>query len=140
MPAKTIAWLLRWHMRIGMVVSVAIIGWGLSGMAHPILANFNPRPAAMSLPLEDFPTAHLRSPVELMEGLELGVVSALRLVNWQRPVYRLESVAGVQWRDAITGEEIADGERDYAIMLARHYLGDSDSAVISVSRQHRFDG
>lgn len=140
MPAKTIAWLLRWHMRIGMVVSVAIIGWGLSGMAHPILANFNPRPAAMSLPLEDFPTARLRSPVELMEGLELGVVSALRLVNWQRPVYRLESVAGVQWRDAITGEEIANGERDYAIMLARHYLGDSDSAVISVSRQHHFDG
>ena len=138
---KLIALLLRWHARVGMVVGLAIIGWGLSGLSHPIISRIQPVADAFIYKLEPMLSTNLLSVADatMRAGIK-GNVSALRLLAWQgRPCYRLVIAGQPIWLDARSGEIIRRGEQDYAVHLARHYLGDQNSAVSSVVLQTEFD-
>jgi len=140
-PNKLIAILLRWHARVGMVVGLAIIGWGLSGLSHPIISRIQPVADAFIYKLDALPTVDLLTVAQAADRAGItGNASALRLLAWQgRPCYRLVVAGEPVWLDARSGEIIEQGEADYAVHLARHYLGDQHSAVSSVQLQTEFD-
>ncbi|WP_373084528.1 hypothetical protein [Zhongshania sp.] len=138
---KLIAMLLRWHARIGMLVGLAIIGWGLSGLSHPIISRIQPVADAFVYKLDAIPSENLLSIAEATDRAGIiGAASAARLLAWlARPCYRLVVAGDVIWLDAGTAELIPRGEQDYAVHLARHYLGDQQSAIQSVTLQTEFD-
>ena len=133
--------LLRWHARIGMVVGLAIIGWGLSGLSHPIISRLQPVAGAFVYTLDALPSADLLAVAEAADRAGItGAASAVRLLAWQgRPCYRLVVAGDAIWLDARSGELIPRGEQDYAVHLARHYIGDQQSAIQSVELQTAFD-
>ena len=140
-PSSLIGFLLCWHPRLGGVVGLAIIAWGLSGLAHPIISRIQPSAAAYVYKLEPFSSAGVLtvSDAAARAGLTQSL-SAVRLLAWQgRPYYRLQTAADVIWVDARSGVVAEYAERDYAEFLARHYVGDQDSAVKSMSLQTEFD-
>lgn len=141
-PARgaLIGLLLRWHMRIGAVVSVGVIAWGLSGLAHPIIARMQPMAAQQSYPLEAISGGQLLSPAAALERAGIsGEVTALRLVDWgQGPQYRVELGGQSLWLDGRSGALLATAERDYAERLARHFSGDAHSPVASFKAQTQF--
>lgn len=141
MAGRWIAALLRWHMRLGAVVSVAIIAWGLSGLAHPIISRLQPMPEQQRFPLQAMASEQLLSPAAALAAAGLGgELRALRLVNWgQGAQYRAEIGGAVRWLDARSGARLAAAERDYAEVLARHFSGDSHSAIAERRRQSHFD-
>ena len=138
---KLIAMLLRWHARVGMVVGLAIIGWGLSGLSHPIISRIQPVADAFTYKLDAMSTADLLTVAAASERAGImGEASAARLLAWRgRPYYRVVVADAVIWLDARTGELIPRGEPDYAVHLARHYLGDQQNAIQSVELQTSFD-
>lgn len=136
-----IARLLHWHPRIGMVVGLAIIAWGLSGLSHPIISRIQPSAAMFEYKLETLSTSGLISIAQATEqaGISAPLTHA-RLMSWQqRPVYRLQTAKQVFWLDARSGEAIIHGEEDYAIQLARHFMADQDSELASLRLQTEFD-
>lgn len=136
-----IALLLRWHARVGMVVGVAIICWGLSGLSHPIISRIQPVADAFAYKLEALASADLLSVAEAANRAGvIGDASAVRLLAWQgRPCYRIVVAGEAVWLDARSGEVIEHGETAYAAHLARHYLGDQRSAIRAMVLQTEFD-
>lgn len=140
-PSSLIGWLLRWHPRLGAVVGLAIIAWGLSGLAHPIISRIQPSAEAYLYKLEAFSTADLLSVSEAAKRAGLiQSLTAVRLLAWQQQAYyRLQTDSDIIWLNANSGAVVDNAERDYAVFLARHYLGDQHSAVKSLSLQTEFD-
>lgn len=140
-PSSLISWLLRWHPRLGAVVGFAIIAWGLSGLAHPIISRIQPSAEAYLYKLEAFSTADLLSVSEAAKRAGLiQSLTAVRLLAWQQQAYyRLQTDSDIIWLNANSGAVVDNAERDYAVFLARHYLGDQHSAVKSLSLQTEFD-
>ena len=140
-PSSLIGWLLRWHPRLGAVVGLAIIAWGLSGLAHPIISRMQPSAEAYLYKLEAFSTADLLSVSEAAKRTGLTQsLTAVRLLAWQQQAYyRLQTESDIIWLNANSGAVVDNAERDYAVFLARHYLGDQHSAVKSLSLQTEFD-
>ncbi|POP51969.1 PepSY domain-containing protein [Zhongshania marina] len=140
-PSSLIGWLLRWHPRLGAVVGLAIIAWGLSGLAHPIISRIQPSAEAYLYKLEAFSTADLLSVSEAAKRAGLTQsLTAVRLLVWQNQAYyRLQTDSDIIWLNANSGAVVDNAERDYAVFLARHYLGDKHSAVKSISLQTEFD-
>mgnify|MGYP003666426472 FL=1 len=87
-PSSLIGFLLCWHPRLGGVVGLAIIAWGLSGLAHPIISRIQPSAAAYVYKLEPFSSAGVLtvSDAAARAGLTQSL-SAVRLLAWQGRPY-----------------------------------------------------
>lgn len=140
-PSSLIGWLLRWHPRPGAVVGLAIIAWGLSGLAHPIISRIQPSAEAYLYKLDAFPTADILSIKDAAKRASVTQpLTAVRLLAWQKQAYyRLQTESDVIWLNANSGAVVDNAERDYAVFLARHYLGDQHSAIKSLTLQTEFN-
>ncbi|MBU1832582.1 MAG: hypothetical protein KKF24_07785, partial [Gammaproteobacteria bacterium] len=140
-PSSLIGWLLRWHPRLGAVVGLAIIAWGLSGLAHPIISRIQPSAEAYLYKLDAFPTADILSIKDAAKRASVTQpLTAVRLLAWQKQAYyRLQTESDVIWLNANSGAVVDNAERDYALFLARHYLGDQHSTIKSLTLQTEFD-
>lgn len=129
----------HWHQRIGLVMCVAVIAWALSGLAHPLISRINPKPVFVppSVPLQWQDV----TPIEqLIKQRSIKQLHSLRLFQWQnRPVYRIHSEQGIAYFSATDLTEIDYGDKAYAHFMARHYLGDANSAVIDAQPIDQFN-
>ena len=131
----------QWHMRAGLWIALAVMLWALSGLGHPVLSRFNPKPQAFLPPLAPLSLSGLLSPQAALQAADLDRFQALRL--WQAdgedPVYRVETQGQAYWIDARTGSLHPEGERAWAERLARHYAGDLGSPIAHARLLHSFN-
>ncbi len=118
--------------------------WGLSGLGHPIISRLGPEPAAFAPPRAALQLASLQPLAVLLEKQGIAELQRARLLNWDgRAVYRIEAAGEVQYLDARSGALIADGERDYAVWLARYYAfsvsSENEDGPGAVTRVDAFD-
>lgn len=132
--------LLRWHMRLGALVSAGIIAWGLSGLAHPIISRLQPVADQHRYPLNAMSGSELLSPAEALQRAGIAApVTALRLVDWgQGAQYRVALAGQVLWLDARSAALLPHAEQAYATQLARHFSGDQASPVAQLTEQRQF--
>lgn len=136
------ATVIKWHRRLAWVAGICAIGWALTGMLHPIMVWTAPVAAARMPPLPPLDLADARPPAEVLAGKAPAQVTELRAVRVAgRTLYavKLPDDPVRQYVDPRTGMTLADGDRDRAIELARHYLGDGTAPVRDVRIVTAFD-
>lgn len=132
---------LRYHRWVGLLAVLPVILWGLSGLSHPVMSRLQPKPAAMMPPaalVSGFSREELamvRPLAELAPGLPFEHLSHARLLRWQGSMVWQLTVPGKAERlyvDAGSGSLRPGLERELAVLLARHYVGETERAVTSV--------
>ena len=122
----------RLHRRLSVWAALAVIGWALSGLTHPLMSLLGPRAARFAPP----------SPVigPLPEGWASGLqhdgvtaLSGLRQVILDgEVVLQLQQTPGAPLRYAARASgPYQDRDADYAAELARHYAGREPARVAS---------
>lgn len=128
------------HRWLGLIAMVAVLCFGLSGLIHPIMSRTQPQPAERSAPI--LPPAGALVPLKTaLNRAGIDAFSSARLFALVgQPVYRV-GLAGepARYFAASDASPLADGERVHAEALARHYTGDTASAVAALTRITAFD-
>jgi hypothetical protein len=134
------AFFYHWHQRIGLAMAIAVIAWGMSGLAHPVISRLNPQPVAFAPPQENLRLEGAAPVQRLLSAQGIQRVHHLRLFQWQdSAVYRLHSERGIEYFDAVSLQAINDGDARYGEYLARYFLGDQQSALVGVTPVQGFD-
>lgn len=136
------ATVIKWHRRLAWVAGICAIGWALTGILHPIMVWTSPVAAARMPPLVPLELSDARPPAEMLVSKVPAQVSELRVVNLAGHSHYAVKLPGDPIRryfDPATGTEKADGDRERAIELARHYLGDATSPVADARIVTGFD-
>lgn len=136
------ATVIKWHRRLAWVAGICAIAWALTGILHPIMVWTSPVAAARMPPLVPLELSDARPPAEMLAGKVPAQVSELRVVNLAGHSHYAVKLPGDPIRryfDPATGAERADGDRERAIELARHYLGDATSPVAEARLITGFD-
>lgn len=136
--------LMQFHRRVGILACGALLLWSLSGAMHPLMSRYQPQPAARSAPLVAPLASDSPALKEILAREGLRVLTEARLVQLPYgPAWRVETgkpQATARYFLAANGEEVPDGEHRHAEFLARHFLGDEDSAIAAIERIERFGG
>ena len=118
--------------RLSVWAAVAVIGWALSGLTHPLMSLLGPRAASFAPP----PPVIGALPDGWLQGLQqsgITAVSGLRQVMLNdEVVLQLRSEADQPLRYAARAAgPYRDRDSDYAVELARHYAGLDEAVVAS---------
>jgi len=111
---------------------------------HPLMSRYQPQPAVRTAPLVAplAPDAPALKEILAREGLQ--VLTEVRLVQLPYgPAWRVETEeqkVAPRYFLAANGQEVPDGERRHAEFLARHFLGDGQSAIATIERIEHFGG
>lgn len=136
--------LMQWHRRVGILACGALLLWSLSGAMHPLMSRYQPQPAARTAPQVTPVASDSPALKEILAREDLPILTEARLVQLpQGPVWRVETEgqkAIARYFLAVNGQEMPDGERRHAEFLARHFLGDEDSAIATIERIEHFGG
>lgn len=132
------------HRIIGLTGLLPVICWTLSGLSHPFMSNwFRP-----SIPVEVYqqPTqSEIKPALSIQQVLDQNHIAQLRnfsLVRFNKTAYYqiIGADSSYNYYSARTGRILPEGDRQYAIYLARYFTQDSTSAIKSIKQQKRFDG
>ncbi|MGH1334637.1 MAG: hypothetical protein ACRBFS_00810 [Aureispira sp.] len=136
--------LYKWHHRLGLLVTLPILGWCISGLTHPIMANFfKIRPAHRTIEVQAPQLDSTALP--LKDILERQEIQSFQQVRWMRyggqPYYQIiQPKQTAVYLHQETGAVLEEGDKVYAQALARHFLGDSSSAIVGIERIEQFTG
>lgn len=138
----TINWFYRWHRRLGVLAALPILGWCLSGLTHPLMAHFfrlQPAQRVAPAPLIQWDSSQILMQTAL-EQYGLDTFQQLRWVSVDAAPYYQIQVAGAtpQYIHRHNGALLPDGDQQYARQLARHFLGDTSSAITQVELVTQF--
>jgi hypothetical protein len=141
--ARRLPALLRWHGRLGVIACCGVLLWALSGLLHPVMSSLQPRAVTFAPPPAVFDLRNLPSPAALLRQHGIARIETFRLVALPSGHHFQVSLPGqaepAYFRLA-DGARVPDADRSYAEHLARHYLGDQQSALADIRRIDRFDG
>ncbi|HSH72069.1 MAG TPA: PepSY domain-containing protein [Methylophilaceae bacterium] len=124
----------KWHRRIGVVTCFGILLWGVSGMSHPIMSHLQPKPVSFMPPHS---TMHLEDSVFPNDVLAMHKIKAfqrLGVIALNNALYfRVAESASTPARyfASSDAQELPDGDRRYAEMLASHYTGLPQTSITS---------
>ncbi|MGJ8671763.1 PepSY-associated TM helix domain-containing protein [Rubritalea sp.] len=129
------------HKRLAPWIAIPVILWALTGLLHPIMANWlRPSIANMFLrpaPLQASPSQ--LTPAEVLNTSSDKVHQLNLITIGDTPVYRsVDTNDALYFHDAETGELVENAAQRYAEQLARAYLDDSNSALLSISKIDAF--
>jgi hypothetical protein len=134
----------KWHRILGLTALVPVIFWTISGLSHPFMSNwFRPY-----IPVEVYQQpaqSELRPALSIQQVLDQNHISRLRnfsIVGFNKAAYYqvIAADSTYNYYSAITGRPLPDGDKQYAIYLARYFTQDSVSAIKSLTLQKTFDG
>jgi len=134
----------KWHRILGLIGLVPIICWTVSGLSHPFMSNwFRPY-----IPEETYqrPTqTELKPQLSLKQVLDQNHIAEFRnygLIGLKQKTYYqiLQKDSTSNYYAATDGNLLPNGDRDYAIYLARYFTQDSVSKIKSATIQKTFDG
>jgi len=133
----------KWHRILGLTALVPIISWTISGLSHPLMSNwfrpFIPHEVYVSPTLDQ-----LKPALSLTQVLDTNHITRFRnfgiiKLNGQTCYQILQQDSSNSYYAANTGRLLSDGDRQYAIQLARYFTQDSISAIKSITLQKSFD-
>lgn len=120
--------MIKWHRRMALLAFIGVMIWGLSGLLHPLMTWTNPRPinfmppAATSFVVPDAPfmrrVLQQYAPAGVIGLRVMGDGVQITLPDRPERLYI--------GRD---GAVIAEGDRDHAVRVARHYTGLREAPV-----------
>ncbi|TSJ38749.1 PepSY domain-containing protein [Mucilaginibacter corticis] len=134
----------KWHRIIGLTALVPVIFWTISGLSHPFMSNwFRPY-----IPVEVYaqPTQNqLKPALSIQQVLDQNHITELRnfsLVSFNKNTYYqvIDKDSVYNYYSANNCRLLPDGDKLYAIYLARYFTQDSTSAIKSAMLQKAFDG
>jgi hypothetical protein len=134
----------KWHRILGLIALVPVICWTISGLSHPFMSNwFRPY-----IPVEVYQQpaqSALKPALTIQQVLDQNHISQLRnfsVVAFNRSAYYqvIGTDSVYNYYSAITGRPLPDGDKQYAIYLARYFTQDSVSGIKSITQQKTFDG
>lgn len=134
--------LYRWHYRLGLLVTIPILTWCISGLIPPIMANFfkiRPTQHTVELyaPVVDSTAPSLKT---ILERQYRQGFKQIRWVNYyDEPYYQIiRDKKEALYFHQQTGKLLNDGDKLYAQFLARHFSEDFSSTIEGVERVDAF--
>jgi ABC-type glycerol-3-phosphate transport system permease component len=132
-----------WHRYLGIVTCAVVLLWSVSGFLHPLMSWLQPRPKLMriaspALKVDDFGA----TPQEAFARHDLTRYQDFQVIRLEgRPYYqvRTEPDRPLRYFSTRDGAELLEGDRQYAVWLARQYLQDFQSPVTEVQLVTDFD-
>jgi hypothetical protein len=119
------------HRKLSLFLAAPVLLWALSGLLHPIMANWM-RPSIENKWLPPNPLTvdtPLLSPAQALKGIPKLNQLNLVLVNGE-PSYRFVTPdQQLHFRSATSGAELTDATHQLSEELARSYLGDNTSPL-----------
>ena len=115
--------------------------WCVSGLTHPIMANwFRVQPAHRTAPITHIDHATVK--LTLQQVLEKNKITdfnniGIKQIN-QQWYYSIEKEGALLFFSVKTGEELIDGDEVYAKELASYYLGKAEVKAVDVNIVHQF--
>lgn len=134
--------LYKWHHRIGLILTIPILGWCISGLTHPMMAHlFKIKPAKRSL--KPHRISLDSSSVSLEEALEKHAIAEFnnfRLIEYKEASYYQIIKEGKEtaYINTKTNTLLENGDELYAEYLARYFLGDSKSPIAGITKLNQF--
>jgi hypothetical protein len=134
----------KWHRVLGLISLVPVIFWTISGLCHPFMSNwFRPViPQEVFKPLNQQQMAPRLSVQQVMDQNHLTLLRNFSLVNFNKGNYYqlLKTDSTYSYYSANDGALLPNGDRQYAIYLARYFTQDSISSIKNLQLQKTFDG
>ncbi|GAA4834532.1 PepSY domain-containing protein [Algivirga pacifica] len=133
----------QWHRKISIIALVPVLFWTLSGIMHPLMSNFKPQLAQRFV--RPTPVDFSGIQLSLDSVLRLQAVDSLqnfRVVNLAgKSYYQVNEQEGqaLRYFDAISGEELVDGDHVYAKQVATAYAGEQAGAIKSITQLTAYD-
>ena len=126
---------------MGLVAGLGILVWATSGILHPFLSRYQPRPATAVAPAVVLPATALPMATVLARH---GIAQVLRIrtVAWDGHVYYQVITAAdrpPRYFAVASGDERPRADAAYARFLAGHFLGAPLAADAAVTPVTRFD-
>lgn len=133
----------KWHRILGLIALLPVIFWTISGLFHPFMSNWF-RPL---IPLETYnqPAQNKLSPVlsiqQIMDKNQITEIRNFGLVCFNKTTYYqiLAKDSIYNYYAADNGKQLSDGDRQYAVYLARYFTQDTVSEIKSSVLQKNFD-
>ncbi|MFD1255470.1 PepSY domain-containing protein [Mucilaginibacter terrae] len=134
----------KWHRILGLISLIPVIFWTISGLCHPFMSNwFRPFiPQEVFKPLTQQQMSPGLSVQQVMDKNHIGRLRNFSLVNFNKQTYYqvLNTDSMYNYYSATNGALLPNGNRQYAIYLARYFTQDSISTIRSIELQKSFDG
>ncbi|HAI77401.1 MAG TPA: hypothetical protein DCM08_14315 [Microscillaceae bacterium] len=125
----------QWHRTLGLLTILPVMFWALSGAMHPFMAHWFKSTIAREVllpPTIDRNKIQVELPA-ILEANQLVAIKNFHLVAWEGGLYyQVKTVRGtLRYFNTQTGAEVKEGDRLYAIYLARKFLGDQTSTILA---------
>jgi hypothetical protein len=134
--------LYKWHHRIGLLITLPILGWCISGLTHPMMAHlFKIKPAKRVLVPQTFVLDSTSISLEAaLVQHEIEEFSNFRLVHYKEESYYQIIKEGKEtaYINTATNVELEHGDELYAVYLARYFLGDQTSPIAGITKLTEF--
>jgi hypothetical protein len=131
-----------WHRSIGIITIIPVIFWTCSGLMHPFLSHwFKPTIAHETVKEQTINKAKIKlSLQDVLAKNHIDRFKNFRLVSMDSLVYyQLKNADGtLSYYNAVTGNELKNGDIAYATYLARYFINDQHSAIKSITQQTEF--
>lgn len=129
------------HRKLARWLSIPVLLWSLSGILHPLMANWmRPQIAKTFIPPTPLkPTDTLLPPAQVFsDHPSLHQCNLIKINN--TPAYRaITTDHTLIFRNAQTGSPIENAEQTYAEQLARAYLDDQSSPLMNIEKITNFN-
>lgn len=132
----------RWHRTLGLLAIIPTIFWTASGIMHPFMSHWFKASIA-----NEFYKPEIVAPAdvklsfpEVLKANHVTEFKNFRLVKFSGSSYYQVSDASdkLHYFSTLTGEELFDGDRKFAEVMARYMLGDQQSKIVSSTRLTEF--
>ncbi|MFD0763669.1 PepSY domain-containing protein [Mucilaginibacter lutimaris] len=131
----------KWHRILGLIALIPVMMWTLSGLSHPFMSNwFRPTIARETYK----PQQIVKPALSIRQVLDKNAIS--QFINFGLITFNNQAYYQVLGKDSITnyysassGDLLKDGDKQYAIYLARYFTQDNTSKVKSITMQKNFD-
>ncbi|WP_295768654.1 PepSY-associated TM helix domain-containing protein [uncultured Mucilaginibacter sp.] len=133
----------KWHRILGLISLIPVIFWSISGLSHPFMSNwFRPFiPQELFKPRTQQQMAPVLSLQQVMDQNKILTIRNFSLVNFNKQTYyqALMPDSSYRYYSAIDGVLLPNGDKQYAVYLARYFTQDSVSSIKSINLQTTFD-
>lgn len=135
----------KWHRILGIVTTIPVIFWCLSGLMHPIMAHwFKPSIAHEKLETKTIDSTQIKVSLhEVLVKNKIDTFKNFHLVTFNNTTfYQIKTTLENEnlYFNTKTGSELKNGDQIYAQWLARYFLDDQQSKIKTIEPITQFDG
>lgn len=133
----------KWHRILGLCALVPVICWTLSGLSHPFMSNWF-RPTIAQEVFQPLSQKQLKPALSIREVLDKNNIKQFRnfgLISLEGKTYYqvMGTDSLLNYCSASDGKLLPNGDKQYAIYLARYFTQDSVSKISKITLQKNFD-